>query len=179
MLMSMIHFIMYSGLLFFVFLSIHIPEAIYGVYTILLFPLVFPEYTRPDFPNWKGIFWGLLFSAVYFPFVSSFWNPETFLTALSEEIFFRAYLQNIMTVRWGAVRGIIFSSILFTIPHLILEAGLLSLLVFIPSLIFGFLYYRFKNVWTPAIFHYFSNIFFQEKAPLLGEGLYFWSDLFK
>jgi len=174
--MSMIHPVIYISLLFFVFLSNYFPWAVYGVYIVLLIPLLFQKYTFPNFSNWKGILWGIIFSAIYFPFISSFWSPGMFSLSLSEEIFFRAYLQHILTMKLGVLKGIISSSLLFTLPHLIAGVSIFSVMVFFPSLIFGLLYHRFKNVWTPTIFHYFSNLFFQENISLLEKTFHFWFD---
>ncbi len=83
-----------------------------------------------------------------------------FLTALPEEWFFRAYfmqrLQGGYNHRWLAN---IVTSLLFTLLHIPLQ-GAEGLLVFLPSLLFGYIYQRSRNLILVVLIHALANLFF-------------------
>jgi len=89
--------------------------------------------------------------------------------AVSEEIFFRAYLQsNILKAlnpqltatsdapkkQWAAITV---SSSAFTAAHMIIHADSMAILVFLPAMIFGWLFANTKSLIAPILFHGMSN----------------------
>ncbi|WP_345780604.1 CPBP family glutamic-type intramembrane protease [Sulfurihydrogenibium sp.] len=52
------------------------------------------------------------------------------------------------------------TSILFTIPHIILYFDLHSFLVFFPSLFYGYVFNKTKSFILVAVLHFLSNIFY-------------------
>ncbi|MCX7739216.1 MAG: CPBP family glutamic-type intramembrane protease [Hydrogenothermaceae bacterium] len=81
------------------------------------------------------------------------------LLAFAEELFFRGYLLKLysnLTV-----------SLLFTLPHIILYTDIHSILTFFPSLLFGFLYERTKNLPLVSVVHFISNVMYDKLLPVL------------
>lgn len=111
----------------------------------------------------KGVFYGLLISAVYFPFI---YNKieitifSQFPQVFAEEIFFRGYLQTIFEDKFSPHKAIFIVSLMFCIPHIILFPSIVSALTFFPSLIFGYLFYTTRSIYAPTLFHFFSNVFY-------------------
>ncbi len=141
----------------------------YGLYVTLLSPLLFLDYKRLGFLEFKkGIVWGVLSSLIYVPFIlwkSKFLSLEMLNQIpqiFAEEIFFRAFfLEELSASLKNFHMANIITSFLFMLPHLIINPSILSVLVFFPSLIFGYLFYYSRSIYAPVIFHYLSNIFFQ------------------
>ncbi len=138
----------------------------YGIYFVLLLPLSFCNLKKIGlFEIKKGFVFGVLSSAIYFPFIIgkiSFSMLNQIPYVFSEEIFFRGFLLQQLNEKFSNVHlNNLVVSILFTIPHVIINPSLFSVLVFIPSIIFGYLFIYTKSIYAPVIFHYFSNIFFQ------------------
>ncbi len=138
----------------------------YGIYIILLLPLSFFDLKKMGiFEFKKGILWGFLSSAIYFPFVFksfSFVLLNQIPYVFSEEIFFRGFLLQRFNEKFNNIHlNNIAVSILFTIPHILINPSLVSVLVFFPSIIFGYLFIYTRSIYAPVIFHYFSNLFFQ------------------
>lgn len=87
-----------------------------------------------------------------------------FFVALSEEVFFRGYLQEM--VGMSAV-GVVKVSLLFALAHFVSSffglglgagASFKALLTFFPSLVMGLMYLKLRNLWGSIIFHFFSNL---------------------
>jgi len=134
---------------------------------VLLSPLLFFNLEKMGlFSIKRGIIYGITFSAVYFPFINweTFFSLKTldiFFLAFCEEIFFRGYLLNVFKMNSFHKKNILVS-VLFTLPHLIFSISPDRFLVFLPSLLFGYLYFYTRTVWSSTIFHFFSNIFFMD-----------------
>jgi len=111
----------------------------------LLFPLVFLEIRLLD--RWIFLW---LFYPVAFLFFDALWLLGMTLSAFAEELFFRAYLMK----RYSNL-GV---SLMFVIPHFILYPGILSLLTFFPSLLFGFAYQKTKSLAFVSLLHLVSNL---------------------
>lgn len=89
------------------------------------------------------------------------------LIPISEELFFRAYIQQNLQIKTHKILAVIVSAILFALIHspylnLILESSkqdwhLVYLTVF-GGLISGILYYKSKSIGPSIIFHIFWNI---------------------
>ena len=117
----------------------------------LLFPLVFLEIRLLD--RWIFLW---LFYPVAFLFFDTLWLLSMTLSAFAEELFFRAYLMK----RFSNL-GV---SLMFVIPHFILYPGILSLLTFFPSLLFGFAYQKTKSLAFVSLLHLVSNLVYFESV---------------
>jgi membrane protease YdiL (CAAX protease family) len=111
----------------------------------LLFPLVFLEIRLLD--RWIFLW---LFYPIAFLFFDALWLLGMTLSAFAEELFFRAYLMK----RYSNLSV----SLMFVIPHFILYPGILSLLTFFPSLLFGFAYQKTKSLAFVSLLHLVSNL---------------------
>ncbi len=79
------------------------------------------------------------------------------LAALPEEWFFRAYLQK----RLGnSITAILVVSLMFTLMHFITSNSFVSLLVFIPSVFFGWVYKKTDDMVLVVMLHALSNLLF-------------------
>lgn len=99
-----------------------------------------------------------------------------FAQPVLEEVVFRGWLQGwMMEKEWGAHRFLnissanILTSIVFVIMHFFYHAPLMALLVFIPSLVFGYFRDRYDGWLMPGILlHCFYNAgYFYLYAPRL------------
>lgn len=80
--------------------------------------------------------------------------------AIPEEWFFRAYLLNRLSLSMQhAFLANIITSMFFALLHLPVQ-GLPGLLVFFPSLIFGWIYLRYKDLMLTVMLHGVSNYLF-------------------
>jgi len=85
---------------------------------------------------------------------------------LAEEFFFRAYMQTqfdrVWAPRWSLLGtrvgpGFILANTLFAACH-VFHGGPVRLVVFLPGLLYGWLWARTGSVFVPAFYHGFSNI---------------------
>ena len=77
------------------------------------------------------------------------------VAALPEEWFFRVYLQK----RLGnSVAAVLVVSLMFSLMHFITRGGIVAWLVFIPSVIFGWVYKSTGNLILVVILHALSNL---------------------
>ncbi|WP_456401605.1 CPBP family glutamic-type intramembrane protease [Persephonella sp.] len=133
-------------------------------FLVLISPLFFKENKDLGLNNFKkGAVFGFGLSVLYLPFIINKINLKDFAQSgqvFAEEIFFRGYLLNEIPIQNFHIKNIIIS-LLFIVPHLIINPSFLSILTFFPSLVFGYLYYFSNSVIAPFIFHLFSNLFFQ------------------
>lgn len=115
---------------------------------------------------WEQL-WALPFLAV------TIWEP------IVEELFFRGLVQGqLRRGEWGrqSFTGIstanLLTSVLFALAHLAGHAFAWSLLVFIPSLLFGLVRDRFESVYPAIVLHIFFNVgyFFLTSGPILQHG---------
>ncbi len=92
---------------------------------------------------------------------------QIFYVGLSEELFFRGYLQQRLDERFGRPytlfgakfgSGLIGANLLFAVAHAVPGGSLKNLDVFIPGLLFGWLQARTNATLAPALFHGLSNI---------------------
>ncbi len=158
--------VLYIFLLFSLFLSNFISLFYYLVPFILAYPLFFEDLRYLGFKNYKkGIIVGLLSSLFYIPFINldaldirDIFNMS-FIVFL-EEVFFRGYLFKEIVFPRNIHLKNIFISLLFSISHVILYLDITKLSVFIPSIIFGYLFIYTGSIAAPFLFHIFSNFFF-------------------
>ncbi|MCK4753168.1 MAG: CPBP family intramembrane metalloprotease [Planctomycetes bacterium] len=88
--------------------------------------------------------------------------------AVAEEVFFRGFLQgNIlrlmktMMARWPTQQcwvSIVISAACFAAAHMIVQGQIISVLTFLPGLVFGWLFIRTKSLLTPILFHGLANM---------------------
>ncbi len=73
-------------------------------------------------------------------------------TTFAEEVFFRGYLQNLLTARWGSTIGIVIAAMVFGIAHAgggFLYIGLASF----AGLVYGLGYHLSGRLWVPVAVH--------------------------
>ncbi len=88
-------------------------------------------------------------------------------TAISEEIFFRAFIFGELKERWSENVANVITSVLFSLMHLPIFIFILNYrgvaifsgiyITFVSSIVFGILYTRFKSLRAPIIAHFFLN----------------------
>jgi len=95
-----------------------------------------------------------------------------------EELFYRGYLLRRMCDWLGDVRGLLITSFLFGLGHILSRlaqkgltilgpASLLGFQTFLGGLLFGFIYLRAKNIWPSAILHISMNMYLGRMMELL------------
>ena len=87
--------------------------------------------------------------------------------AVAEEVFFRGYLQknilgfiNTVIPRWRTMQcclAIVISSACFAAAHMIIHESALSVLIIVPGLILGWVYFRTNSLLAPILFHGIAN----------------------
>lgn len=99
-----------------------------------------------------------------------------FVQPVLEEFLFRGWLQGwFIEKEWGSHRLLqissanVLTSVVFVVMHLFYHAPLMALLVFVPSLVFGYFRDRYDGWLIPCILlHCFYNLgYFYLYAPLL------------
>jgi membrane protease YdiL (CAAX protease family) len=93
---------------------------------------------------------------------------ELLMTALPEEAFYRGYLQTELEQKLGGKVaifgarvgfGVVATSAIFAVGHLLTEVNPARLAVFFPSLVFGFLRARTGGIGAGVVFHALCNLF--------------------
>ena len=135
-----------------------------GIWLLTTCAVVFPVYAF-GFDLFQSSYLGRQFS-FQMPsnfFVKAFNN--IFVIGLSEELFFRGYLQERWRVFWARqgrknadTLSILWVSILFAAVHFLGEYNLARLAPFFPSLLFGLMRAKTGSVIGAAAFHGFCNI---------------------
>ncbi|MBN2695689.1 CPBP family intramembrane metalloprotease, partial [bacterium] len=90
-----------------------------------------------------------------------------FIIGLSEEFFYRGYLQSLIkkTVQKDIIKSlnfdwaIVITSLFFSIGHFLTYFTFFSILTFFPSLVFGILKNKTGTIYSSILFHAFSNTF--------------------
>lgn len=80
------------------------------------------------------------------------------MAALPEEWFFRAYLQSRLGNSYIAI---LTSSACFSLAHMITVSWLTGILVFFPSLLFGYIYKKTGDLVLVVLLHTVSNVFYK------------------
>lgn len=78
------------------------------------------------------------------------------IAPVGEELLFRGVLQSVLTVRFGAVIGLVASAFLFALIH---ADVVLFLPIFCMGLLFGWLYRITGSLWAPIWLHMLNNLF--------------------
>jgi hypothetical protein len=93
---------------------------------------------------------------------------QLLVIGLPEEAFYRGYLQTELDRRfgtpwrvWGASLGLglLLTSAIFALGHLLTRIDVNRLAVFFPSLLFGFLRAKTGGIGAPIVFHALCNVF--------------------
>src|SRR5215831_4798038 len=71
---------------------------------------------------------------------------------LTEEILCRGILLNRWAAKWGVTEGILLSSLVFAIPHIIRAPA-----TFLSGICFGIMYIKTRTLWTPIVAHSLYN----------------------
>ena len=97
--------------------------------------------------------------------------------AVAEEVFFRGFLQsnilrlmNTVMARRPALQcwaSIVMSAACFAVAHMIVQGQIISVLTFLPGLVFGWLFIRTKSLLAPILFHGLANISYFLMAGLI------------
>lgn len=102
----------------------------------------------------------------FFPFATGYAVRTLFFAAWPEEWFFRAYLLAPVAGRnrWPAN---LLVSVLFAVSHWLVRHELSALLVFFPSMAFGWLYLRTRSLVLVIAAHVLANLFHRIFIPWL------------
>jgi membrane protease YdiL (CAAX protease family) len=129
---------------------------------MLFLPLLDRAWKLPDISRdeqrW-GISIGLFLSGtallIWKPEYLSFGIAALFLAALPEEWFFRAYFMTRLGRGW---RANLIASLLFSLLHGLTRGWTAAVLVFLPSLFYGWLFQRTRDLPLLVLVHALSNI---------------------
>lgn len=134
---------------------------------MLFFPLIDREWQPPALPRKTGhvIAWAVLALMIgalvlaeprYLTAAAS----SLLIAALPEEWFFRAYFQGTLEsrTRFRGLQSILITSLLFSLIHGLSRDWTTAVLVFVPSLVYGWLYQRTRDLPMLVFVHALSNI---------------------
>jgi membrane protease YdiL (CAAX protease family) len=88
-------------------------------------------------------------------------------TGFTEELIFRGFLQTIATRCMGALQGVLYVSILFTLMHIAYGSAIEMLYVFCVALLYGIIFYRTKTLWGVMLSHGVANVVLLMIAPFV------------
>lgn len=80
----------------------------------------------------------------------------TIAPGISEELFFRGFVQTRLLRRWGAVGAILFASVLFAVAHVDWKHGLAVLPI---GVWLGVIAWRCASVWPAVLCHMYNNLY--------------------
>lgn len=131
---------------------------------LIFFPPVFAVYFI-----YRKLFLPGLFHFTIPSDIASLIFTQIFVVGLSEEAFFRGYIQKRLSegiegacvefLRIKISWALMIANILFTLTHIIVLGQLWRINVFLPGLAFGWLREQRKSLIAPVLFHGMSNIF--------------------
>ncbi len=81
------------------------------------------------------------------------------ISSISEETFFRAFIQMRLENKFGFVPSLLISSILFAIAHLEYKTYIQIIMPFFFGIVLGILMHKSKNIAAPISAHFFYNFF--------------------
>lgn len=132
---------------------------------MLFFPLADPAWSPPPFlprlrqhaPAWAAVLLSTAILLLRYPDHSQYFAAMLLTAAIPEEWFFRAYLLVRAGDDWRANIAV---SVFFGFMHGITWGWVAGTLVFVPSLFYGWLYQRTRDVTLLALVHALSNLVF-------------------
>ncbi|MCF4152092.1 SYNERG-CTERM system CAAX-type protease [Dethiosulfovibrio sp. F2B] len=80
------------------------------------------------------------------------------VAAVVEEVFFRGWIQTLLSKRTNRNISIVATALLFALAHLFLKLHWLRFATFFPGLVMGILRERHRSVAPSAIYHFAGNI---------------------
>jgi membrane protease YdiL (CAAX protease family) len=147
-----------------VFFGRHPDYGFAAVAMMLFLPLLDEGWRTPVLPRRPrqfGVSAALLAAGiallVWRPELAGFAASTLFFAALPEEWFFRAYF---MTRIGDGLRSNLIASLLFALMHGLTRDWATAALVFVPSLFYGWLYQRTRDIVLVVLVHALSNLFY-------------------
>ncbi len=80
----------------------------------------------------------------------------SFIAGLTEEIFFRGFLQQVIEINFGLVTALIISGILFGVMHYI--SNVYTVYIFFVSAVFGLIFVFTENLWGAIFAHFLFDL---------------------
>jgi len=159
--------VVYAGLLLTLFVANLYPRLEILPLAYMLLPMLFLSEKELGLRNFRrGALYGMGFVPLMVLFPPDLSCPAWVLNQLgiatAEEVFFRGYLMKSF--------GNLGTSLLFSLAHLVSFPTVNSVLVFFPSLVFGWAYLRSGSLLAPVLLHWSANLIyfsFIEKFPQL------------
>lgn len=138
------------------------PTLLIGV--MLFMPLLDRDWQRPLLSKnrthilaWLILAFITLGLVICKPGALSFLFVTLAFAALPEEWFFRAWFMTRLGSGWGANFA---TSVLFALVHAATQGGMRGVLVFIPSLFFGWAYQKSRDLVLVVLVHAFANLLY-------------------
>lgn len=114
-----------------------------------------PPRSRTHRLVWAGLLISGIAMLVWRPSELPFALSTLLMAALPEEWFFRAYF---MTRLGKGIRANVTASVLFSLIHALTRGWIAAILVFLPSLFYGWLYQRTRDLPLLVLVHALSNL---------------------
>lgn len=136
---------------------------------MLFFPLLDRHWSPPRMPRrsvsivvWSGLALTMGTLVLLYPQHLTSAVSALIIAALPEEWFFRAYFQAALATHrpFHGLRAILVTSLLFSLIHGLSRDWTTAMLVFIPSLFYGWLYQRTRDLPLIVLLHALSNLVF-------------------
>jgi len=137
------------------------PAMFCGLWLLRSYGLHLP--LRPVPPQGQGWVGWLLYQFMY--------------VGVAEEVFFRGYVQNNILRSTSAITqqrrrllqwiSIIISAGCFAAAHIIVQGKIISVLIFLPGLVLGWLFIRTRSLLAPILFHGLANTYYFCVAAVL------------
>ncbi len=112
---------------------------------------------RSHYLTWAGLLIAGAILLVWKPSQAPFALSTLLTAALPEEWFFRAYF---MTRQGKGIQANVIASLLFSLLHGLTHGWIVAVQVFAPSLFYGWLYQRTRDLPLLILVHVLSNLFF-------------------
>lgn len=129
---------------------------------MLFLPLLDRDWRVPVLPRsrshylaWSGLFVTAVAFLAWQPVLAPFAAATLLMAAIPEEWFFRAYF---MTRLGHGIRANAITSLLFSLVHGLTRGWTAAVLVFLPSLFYGWLYQRTRDLPLLVLAHALSNL---------------------
>lgn len=113
--------------------------------------------SRIHYLAWVGLLLTSIVLLAWRPSEVPFALTTLLMAAIPEEWFFRAYF---MTRLGKGIRANVFASLLFSLMHGLTRGWAAAVLVFLPSLFYGWLYQRTRDLPLLVLVHALSNLLY-------------------